>query len=43
MTRVASRVNAVEAYLQSLVESGLDDFGKGEWLAIVRAKERDVE
>ena len=42
MDSVASRVQSVEEYLKSLVGSALDEFAKGEWLAVVRTKLRDM-
>ena len=36
------RVQSAEEFLKSIVSAGLEDYGKGEWIAVVRSKLRDL-
>ena len=39
---LTTRMQCAEEFLKSLVAAALDEFGKGEWVAVVRAKLRDM-
>ena len=40
---LGSRISACEQFLQSLIQAEFDNYPKGEWAGIVRAKIRDLE
>lgn len=39
---LGARVSACQQYLHSLINSEMDMYGKGEWLALVRNRARDL-
>ena len=41
LQHIQNRMDAAEEYLQSIVGSSLDAYGKGEWIACVRARLRE--